>query len=158
MRLAIERRYPFVGGLLAGAGVAWVVMKGGDMNLSEVLDSSLNISAIAIGFAATAKTILFAIDDRPIIEDLRAADRYKYLVMYLSQTIKYAFALGLISVLLMLFAGSALCTSAPHAASRRMIALAAFGWTAPATATALSCYRIIHLFTKILLANSKMRQ
>jgi hypothetical protein len=101
----------------------------------------VSLSAIAVGFLATAKAILFSIDQRQIVSQLRSLGHYDKLVDYLLAAIHWSFGLAV---------ASALCfvVDLKQPASWHRYALA--GWIFVLATSGFACYRVIHIFGKLL--------
>ncbi len=94
----VERWYPLVGGVAVSA-LYFLLCR--QMALSPSIDNLfsavINISAIAVGFFATAKTILFSLSDRYIIKQLKKVGAFNTLVDYLLHAIKWCFLLAIVT-------------------------------------------------------------
>lgn len=143
MGAVIEKRYPVIAGLAAGLGFFFLAPSfpvPADAAPS-LFSAIISVAAIAVGFLATAKSILLSIDNKPIIVGLKATGHYKTLIDYLMGATLWSFILAGMSVVCFL---ADLRTPADW--HRWVFAFWAFTiFTAGA-----ACYRVIHIFGKIL--------
>lgn len=147
MSLIVERWHPFVIGMV----VAIVYLSVRPLSshvlpdtLPTLLSAIVSVAAIAVGFLATAKSILISADDKPIIKRAKEAGVYRRIVLYFRAAISWSFALSIASVLALLFDYRGLKTwDWPHA-----IGTAAWLWLA--TGAILSYLRIARLWYTVL--------
>ena len=81
----IENYYPmFIS--LATTALGWIVfLHFPEVKLrSDIYSSAISISSILLGFLITTQSLLFAIDNSPVIQGLRQAGSYKKLSSYLT--------------------------------------------------------------------------
>ena len=143
MGIQIERAYPCVFGVLAGALYYWfrdlVVLPD---TFSELLAAVLTISGIAVGFLATAQSIIYSRDEGEVIKKLKQVDYYKNVVHYIGVAIHGAFVLGIASTVLILWNPDL---------DQSTIARWTFGvWLALLVTMAACCYRVIQILHKIM--------
>lgn len=142
-----ERWYPLVLAVLAGvAYFAIPLSRAYKMPASggELMSAVINLCAIAIGFLATAKSILITVDNKPLIADLKRTGYYKRIVRYLRGAIAWSFLLAFASAVgLLLDVGHTSQWTTWHAAG---VAL----WLALGLGTILACHRVIHIFYTLL--------
>ena len=108
--------------------------------ISDALFSStLNIAAIATGFLATSKAILFAISDSKPIQWLKDGKRYNMLIDYLMEAIYSSIFSGITSAVNLL----------ARPTNTKAVFLVAL-WMLCTSWALLACYRIIRLMSIIL--------
>jgi len=107
----------------------------------DLLSAVINISAIFVGFFGAIWSILIGIEDRPIMKQLKSAGADHKLFDFLNSSIRWSFALAVISVC-MLFVD--LENTKPW---HYYLFL---GWFYVLTTTILVCLRIFRLFTRVL--------
>jgi hypothetical protein len=71
--------------------------------LPVLLSAVVTVAAIAVGFLATAKSILIAADDRPIIHRIKEAGFYNRIIGYFRSAIAWSFALSIASAVPLIF-------------------------------------------------------
>lgn len=130
-----------VGGITAGAALLWAWNRPLPSTLSNLLNATVGVSAIAIGFLATAKSMLFSMNEKWVVVQLRRIGYFKRLMDYFMRSIRWSFVLAILSSvgLLIDLQGE----SDPHP---WLFAI----WVFVVMETALCSYRVIHLFSKIL--------
>lgn len=142
MGLAVEKYYPLVMGILtAGLSAGYLPHNIQERILRELLNPAINISAIIVGFLATAKSILVSIQDKSIIRKLKTAKLYETTIDYMATGIRASFALALISGLSILIDPKTAAWWLPH-----VIGI----WVGTTVFTMASVYRVIEILTKIL--------
>ncbi|MEM4721396.1 MAG: hypothetical protein QXT73_04980 [Candidatus Methanomethylicaceae archaeon] len=94
----IERWYPLVGGI-AVSSLYFLLCRQMALptSIENLFSAVINISAIAVGFFATAKTILFSLSDRYVIRQLKKVGAFDTLIDYLLHAIKWCFLLAIIT-------------------------------------------------------------
>ncbi|MCC6493498.1 MAG: hypothetical protein IT424_10800 [Pirellulales bacterium] len=111
---------------------------------SALMAAIVSIGGIAIGFLATAKSILVSIDDREIIQKLKSSGYYKRIIAYLRTAIRWSFLLtGYSAAALLVEFGPATSWSFSYSVGFSV-------WLLLATASALSYYRVINIFYAVL--------
>jgi hypothetical protein len=137
-----ERWYPHVVGLGVAVGYLLFLRDCRIPDSAQNLFSSVvSISAIAVGFLATAKSILISIDKKPIIEQLRRVGYYPVLVDYLMAAVWWSFVLSFLSAVCLLLDWKSVTFW------NRAVLTA---WLFVLVTAALMCYRVIHIFGKLL--------
>ena len=140
----VEKNYPWVGGLVAG-GLGFYFLNGRPLpaDLNDLLSAIINVSAIAVGFLATAKSILISIQGSRIIRQFKSGGgaRYAQLIDYLMTAIYSCFALAALSTIGLLIDLKAQAIGQTLAVSIWMMCLVYAG---------LTCQRVIAIFTEIL--------
>lgn len=107
----------------------------------KLLESSITISSIAVGFLAAAKSILISLDDKLVVQNLKKVGHYERLISFFIKAIYACFFLTLFSSGLLLFEFKQL---------NWWKEVAIGTWLFMAILSAASCLRIINLFSKIL--------
>jgi hypothetical protein len=148
MSRRIENWYPTVGAVAVALFVVvycrwqsgWIPPKA----TSDVLSAVINVSAIAVGFLAAAKSILFTIEHTRIIRLLKSANRLREVVRYMMRAINVSFALAGVSTAALL---------ADADAHHWYTSPLAVVWSFLLAASALTYYRVIRIFSIILEAS-----
>lgn len=150
--LRIERNYAWFLGLVAGA-IAGLVLPFCLTRppipaeaASSLFSAVISVAAIAVGFLITVKSILFTIDDKPIIKTLKRTYAYEQLMKYIIGATYWSFLLSGISVF-MLF----LDLKCPGPLNWVSFAI----WTSFVVGGAASCFRVIRVFGKIMTASDQ---
>lgn len=128
----------------AVAAVAFVAIRGDKVPAEtpkELLGAGVSIGAIAVGFLANSKAILFSIDRKRIIEQLRDTNYYNYLVTYLMSAINWSLALAILSAV-----GLTIDLRIPQ----RWHAWGVAAWLWIAVTSISTYYRVINIFARIL--------
>jgi hypothetical protein len=114
---------------------------------TDILAASISISGIVIGFLITTQSILFAIDNSPIIKSLKQFDVYKKLISYLMNAIHWSFLVAIINLvgLFIQFKIGEVITS--------FQLIYSLFWIFTISGMALSCYRVVRLLNKLLQKN-----
>jgi hypothetical protein len=146
MNKHIERWYPLAAGLAVAAVYyffyrSWTIT---DAVLNLLL-AIVSIAAIAVGFLATAKSILISIDDKLIIQRLKRVGYYKILIGYLLSAVWWSLGLSVFSALCLLIDWK---DAAGAWWNRPVLAL----WVCVLVTSLLACARVIYIFGKILSA------
>ncbi|MEZ6099972.1 MAG: hypothetical protein R3E01_13470 [Pirellulaceae bacterium] len=145
MSLAIERWYPVLGGaVVAIVYFAVPVLRQYALpaTASTLMAAIVSIGGIAIGFLATAKSILVSIDDKAIIAKLKKSGYYRRIISYLRYAVRWSFALTIYSAALLLVDLNSGWTIW-HSAGFSL-------WLLLAVASTLSYYRVINIFYAVL--------
>lgn len=147
MERLIERWYPAL--ISSLAVIAYLSIKSIrsymiPTSFSELLSAAVSISGIAIGFLATAKSILIAIDDREIIRKLKQIHRYKPILEYIWWAILWSFILAVFSAFGLLVDLTAIVTWGWIHAGCFAI------WLFVAVQCGLTCYRVVQVLYAIL--------
>lgn len=115
----------------------------------DILTVVVSIAAIAVGFLATAKSILISIDHRDIIRQLKAKKVYDRIVNYLlTATYASAFVSVISAAILLWDFGDPVATNPPTWASRVIVSV----WLFAVVFAFLATMRVIHIFGKLLKA------
>jgi len=143
----IERPYPYVLALVSIPGWYYLFRW---LNLStqeakDLFAAILNVSAIAAGFLGTAASVLLAMGSVPVMKDLKQSGALVLLNTYIISAIRHQFWLVSFSVSLLLLY--------PKIHSPRLLTSLAVTWGVSLALAALSSFRIIHLFGKIITAD-----
>ncbi len=144
MGLALEKSYPFI---IAGAATIYYYFFLREYPVPETMNSIflsvINISAIFIGFLMTSKSILFSLHGRDVrtIEWIKGVNLYQSLIDYMMTAIHLCFFLAIYSAACLL---SKSCIEPYY--YTHMLGF----WSFLIIAAVLSCYRVIHIFSKIL--------
>jgi len=97
--LQIERYYPYIGGLIAGAAVIVVARTGWRLSYSEnMLASLVSLGGIFAGFLATVKTLLLTMD-RAVLARLKSTGYVADLLRYLKEGIYGSLVLCVVAML-----------------------------------------------------------
>ena len=142
-----ENIYPTVGGVAALAMALFVQWKLPALRLpselGQLFSSTLDIGAIAIGFLATAKTVLLSIQGSIAVERMRGSGLYEGLLKFILKAIRSSFALAAFSLA---------CIFLDKAISDIEVAweLVVSVWLALVITTGLASYRVIDVFFTIL--------
>ena len=142
MGAIIERWYPRVIGFLFALTYLiffrdWQIPD----SAQNLLLAIVSISAISVGFLATTKSILISIDQKRIIEQLRRVGYYQILVNYIMGAVRWSFALSILSAICLLMDWKQMTPW-------NQVVLAV--WLFVLATALLSCYRVIHIFGKLL--------
>ena len=112
----------------------------------KLLEASITVSSIAVGFLATSKSILIALDDKAIVRNLKKIGHYGRLTDFFITGIYTCFILTLLSSVLLLIDFKQI-----NVWKELLIAL----WLFIASYSTCACYRIIRLFSLILHKGAK---
>jgi hypothetical protein len=142
----IEVSYPYAIAALSAPGwfyaLRWL-----DLSTQEAKDLFsviLNVSAIAAGFLGTAASVLLTIGPAAVIRDLKESGSLGLLYQYVIAAIRHQFGLVLFSATLLVLY--------PKLHSPRILYCLAVTWGVFTVLAALSSFRIIQLFGKIITA------
>jgi hypothetical protein len=140
----IERSYPFALALLSTPGwfclFRWLNLT--TQEAKDLFGAILNVSAIAAGFLGTAASILLTMGSTAVMRDFQQSGTLPLLNRYIVSAIRHQFAVVLFSVSMMLLY--------PKIQGPRMVISLAVAWGVLVALAALSSFRIIHLFGKIV--------
>jgi len=144
MNKTVERWYPFVGGLAAGAGFycaqehfQWPYPQ----TMPNLLSSVTNVSTIAIGILCSGQFILLAMDGNEFIQRLRDQQYFEPIMTFLMNALHWSFGLAVISAVGML-------ADPTHSRSWYMPACSI--WVFVLVSSALAYYRVITIFSSIV--------
>lgn len=143
----IERSYPYTLALVSAPGWFYLARW---LNLStqeakDLFAAILNVSAIAAGFLGTAASVLLGMGSVAAMKDLKQSGALVLLNSYIISAIRHQFWLILFSVSLLLLY--------PKIHSPRLLMTLVVTWGVSAVLAALSSFRIVHLFGKIITAD-----
>jgi len=142
MTLTIERWYPFGCGLAASFGIyLFLRTQPKEALISTLSGHGINVAAIAVGFLATALSILVSIERARVTQVLRDAAYYPIIIDYIVRPIRLWFGVALASAALLVA-----WDHVPLAYQRAIFAAWIFLVTWAATAT----YRIAAILAKML--------
>ena len=146
MPLQIERRYPIIGAIVAGAVyLVFFRTRAFPSTLHELFAAVISVGAIAVGFLATAKTILVSLSDRAVVEKLRDLGYYRWVVDYIIEAINWSFAIAALS------AAGLLLQFAPKGSDQdRVHVLFLCAWWVALVGAGLAYLRVVRILTKIL--------
>lgn len=106
MARIIERSYPAALGI-AAAAIYLRVPAFRDYvwpdTITNLLGAVVTVGGVSVGFLATAKAILIAVDDRPIIKRAREAGVYRSILKYFRAAIRWSFLLTVLSAAALTF-------------------------------------------------------
>jgi len=139
-RSVFERWHPLVFAACAGLGALSFDLAGRE-GFRDLLQATVNLRAITIGFLATSKSILFTIGQKDIIVALKQTDKWILLIDYMMCAIYASFLLALVSGCLLLIK-----LREPEPWHR----WAACFWVFCASFAFASSLRIIRFFARIL--------
>jgi len=135
----LERRFDLIGALIIAGLFAFLFQdKQVPATFGTLIDASVNISAIAVGFLLTAKTILLGANDQKIVQRLKELGVFSRLMDYFIAAIWWCFLSTLASAGLIFF---------DSAAARTGWAAA---WMFIAGGAVFSCLRAIRIFNSVL--------
>jgi hypothetical protein len=147
LRIATERSYPYILGL--GAGLASFTWAGSSIlktcQGAKTLDNVFTVSAVALGFWATAATLLLAVEEKSIVKKLKRGPHFRLLVGYVLSAITWQ-ALLMASTL----AVTAFSESITQKALLSRVITAC--WIAVLAAGVLTTFRAYHCLGRILKA------
>lgn len=107
----------------------------------SIFSVAINVSAIAVGFLITVKSILFSIENKKSIRQLKDAGYFSKFIGYIVTAIYWSFFMAILSAIL-LFVDFSIKTSLNETILG--------AWIFVIIGSVTSCYRVIHIFTKIL--------
>jgi len=94
-----EKAYPWIGAaLVAAAAGKFLPASVIPDDLKDVFSGLLNVSAIAVGFLATAKSILISMEGRRVIQQLRRSGFYNIAVGYMITAIRASFIVAVLAL------------------------------------------------------------
>lgn len=95
----VERYYPFVLALIAPILVCYFDILPKDIvNYKDILNSTISIGSIAVGFLAAAVTLLPSLGSNRLVQVLKQMGAYRKLLQYLITAIIGLFITALLSV------------------------------------------------------------
>lgn len=120
---------------------AWCSAKPLPAGFATLLEATVNISAIAVGFLASAKAIILGANDQVVVKKLRESKQLKPLMSYFMAAIWWCLFMTMLSAAMLLLdftKGSQL--------NDWIVAT----WVFLAAGSALACLRVIWLFNQAL--------
>lgn len=142
----VENIYPYVcGGIVTLCYIVFFWESPISENFSHLLTASLSISAIAIGFIATSKSILLAMEDRRAVQHIKEMGLYTTMIEYMMGAIHFSFIHAVLSAL-----GLVIDLKNPE----WWFQFAFASWIFIGSTSLVLCYRVIGLLAKIMRANS----
>ncbi len=109
----------------------------------DMFQAVINISAIAVGFLATAYSFILALDtNRPVIAFLKDADVYDLMIKYLMSAIRFSFLTTIVAVIWLLL---------DDFKTSQWYLYGFTAWLFLAIAAICACQRSIYLFSRIAL-------
>jgi len=142
MNAFMEKWYPHVfGGLVTIGFLVFHHHVTLPASTKDLFSAVITISAIAVGFLATAKSIMLSMDKKRVIRQLKEIGQYDTILQYLMSAVHWAFACSILSACALLVD----CKEQPC-----WFPWAFAVWLFVTTTTATSCYRVIRIFHKIL--------
>lgn len=142
IRSKLERWYPFVFGVVSVV-CYFTFFKNHSFpkSFNDVFSTSTTLSGIAIGFLITAKSILFSIDEKYIIQQLKSTQTYRKLINYFMSAIRASFILAFVSLL---------CLFVDFTNPQLLHKILFASWLFSLFVAGSSCYRVIDAFADIL--------
>jgi hypothetical protein len=102
--LVWERNWPWVLGAAFASAFYFLMPKyQAPDTAKDLLVSVISIGAISVGFLATMKAVLFSIDKRRLIVQMKDTKYWDYLIDYLVSGIRWASILSVVSAVGLLF-------------------------------------------------------
>ena len=145
--MIVERCYPLCIGVACG-GIYLACPASRNYRLPEsfngVLGAVIGLAGIAAGFLATAKSIIIALDDRPIIRKLKKTVYYRLIVADLRAAVFYSCCLAVYST-----AGLMVDLRDPWTVTRAELFAV---WIAMTVTTILAYWRVMSVYSEILVA------
>lgn len=143
--LQFERKWPIAFGFIVSV-LFYILLpqyKAPD-TAKDLLTAAISIGAIAVGFLATMKAVLFTIDKKTIIAQLKESSLYGCIVDYLLSGIKWWSMLSIFS------AFELVADLQSHPKIYHVLAAA---WVFIAFAAIGAYWRVVQVFTRILRAD-----
>jgi hypothetical protein len=111
-------------------------------SMKDVLGAVVNISAIFVAFLSTIWSILISMENKRVIQLLKDAEYDKLLFQYLSAAIRWLFILAVISAVGLLI---------DFTQPKNWYHCAFSFWLFVLVTSFISCWRIIRIFSKVLI-------
>jgi hypothetical protein len=144
MKASFERHYPLVGGGVVALGYL-LLHKTFDFvsrdALTNLFTAMVSVSAITVGFLATAQSILFSLENKRVTKFLKDAGAFKSLVDYMMDAINLSFVLAALSAFALLVDPKVHRWWYPFGFAIWLFILSFAG---------LAYYRVVRIFTEIL--------
>lgn len=147
MNRVVEKWFPVAVGLFVAAiylAVEPLRNRPLPASFTALLSAAISVGGIAIGFLATAKSILISIDDKEIVRNLKKVDRYKSILKYIKSAIFWCFLASIASAI------GLLIDLSPGSAWKLVDSLMFACWIFLAVTSALASYRVVSVFYAIL--------
>lgn len=142
MSVFIEKWYPMILGLAAFGLGAWYFGKNPiPVAMHDLFSAAVSIGAIAVGFLGTAMAILFSIEHRWIVKQVKRAGLFERLIGFLLYAIWGCLLLAVLS-------GGSLLLDLQNPANWYSWSVAV--WGGVLIGALASCFRVLRLFAKIL--------
>jgi len=144
-KLNKESVYPYVLGVLVGTVFGWYAFRGQWTNqgLSQLFATILNVSAIGTGFLGTALSVLYSIENKPVVRDLAQAGVWRAMLRYTMAAIRWSFAVAILSGV-----GFFLLDRLDQKFYGAILGI----WALVTFVATFLCIRVIHLFSRIISA------
>lgn len=113
---------------------------------STLLQATINVAAIAVGFLAAAKGILISSDGKDIIKRLRSTNQFLPLINYFIAATLWSIILCAYSAFLLVVDSTVVCLTTQ---------ILLIAWVSILTGACFACFRVIYLFNSILRTLSK---
>lgn len=141
-----EKFYPLVLAILGPAAVFYFKLMPSDIaNFKDILNSTISIGSIAVGFLAAAVTLLPSLGSNKLVRVLKQMGAYTKLIKYLISAIVALFLTSLLSVI-----GLFLVLNSMDLINKIFLG----AWSYAFLFSILSSYRVIRNFTKFLVLSS----
>ncbi|HEY1659952.1 MAG TPA: hypothetical protein VGG14_16485 [Candidatus Sulfotelmatobacter sp.] len=144
MKATFERNYPRVGSVVVAAGYLLIHGNFDFISrdaLTNLFTAMVSVAAIAVGFLATAQSILFSLESKRVTQFLKDAGSFKALVDYMMEAIHLSFALAAISAFALLI---------DPKAHRWWYPFGFAAWLFVLSYAGLGYYRVVSIFAAIL--------
>ncbi|WP_211750346.1 hypothetical protein [Paenibacillus sp. Marseille-Q4541] len=142
----LEKLYPLILSLLGPFVVIYFKLIPSDIaNFKDILNSTISIGSIAVGFLAAAVTLLPSLGSNKLVKVLKQMGAYTKLIKYLISAIVALFLTSLLSVL-----GLFLVQDSMGIINRIFLGV----WIYAFIFSILSSFRVIRNFTKFLVLSS----
>ena len=143
LTLRVERSYPYaVGVLLTILFLYFHSFINLYSTAPEIFPVVIGISAVAVGFLMTAKSILLSIDERKVIQFLKESGVYIYFVGYLMAAVNWCFSTTILTL-------AGMILNLHHQAQPGHYWFLVL-WVFTVATAAACCERVIRIFSKIL--------
>jgi quinol-cytochrome oxidoreductase complex cytochrome b subunit len=142
MGALIERFYPIFFGFI-GCLISYFIVNtyGVPDSIKDILSAVMNVCGVTVGFLATVKTIILSFNDQYIVKQLKKRGKYKIVLGYFLTSIKWSFALLILSAI-----GLSLNFKFGHAWQQYFISL----WCFVLITSGSTYFRAIEIFSEII--------
>jgi uncharacterized membrane protein len=138
MKSRIERWHPLLLSFIITAGYFCFFSKNSAPDsIKDLFSAMISLCGITIGFLATAQSILFSIDKKYVVQQLKNTGVYKKLINYFMEAIRWSF-------LLAIFSSVGLLMDLKTQQAWHPLAFGA--WIFLVAAAGFSYYRVINIF------------